>query len=111
MASSSPSSAQKGRATADIIPETVDAIVRAFPWPKSMRWGSGTLRWIRPLKRILCLFDGKVVPFDIDGIQSDAITEGHRFLGKGQPIVVNDFADYRASSRPTTSCSTSPTAS
>ncbi|QTC91658.1 glycine--tRNA ligase subunit beta [Brevundimonas goettingensis] len=86
---------QKGRATAEIIPETVDAVVRAFPWPKSMRWGSGTLRWIRPLKRILCLFDGKVVPFDIDGIQSDAITEGHRFLGKGQPIAVNDFADYR----------------
>lgn len=86
---------QSGRATADIIPETVDAIVRAFPWPKSMRWGSGTLRWIRPLKRILCLFDGKVVPFEIDGIQSDAITEGHRFLGKGHPIVVNDFADYR----------------
>jgi len=86
---------QKGRATAEIIPETVDAIVRAFPWPKSMRWGSGTLRWIRPLKRILCLFDGKVVPFDIDGIQSDAITEGHRFLGKGAPIAVNDFADYR----------------
>jgi glycyl-tRNA synthetase beta chain len=98
--------AQKGRATADIVPETVDAIVRAFPWPKSMRWGSGTLRWIRPLKRILCLFDGKVVPFEIDGvsasssgavgsIKSDAITEGHRFLGKGQPIAVNDFADYR----------------
>ena len=86
---------QSGRATADIIPETVDAIVRAFPWPKSMRWGSGTLRWIRPLKRILCVFDGKVVAFEIDGIQSDAITEGHRFLGKGQPIVVNDFADYR----------------
>jgi glycyl-tRNA synthetase beta chain len=86
---------QSGRATADIIPETVDAIVRAFPWPKSMRWGSGALRWIRPLKRILCLFDGKVVPFDIDGIASDAITEGHRFLGKGQPIAVNDFADYR----------------
>jgi glycyl-tRNA synthetase beta chain len=86
---------QPGRAAAEIIPETVDAIVRAFPWPKSMRWGSGTLRWIRPLKRILCLFDGKVVPFDIDGIQSDAITEGHRFLGKGQPIAVNDFADYR----------------
>jgi glycyl-tRNA synthetase beta chain len=86
---------QSGRATADIVPETVDAIVRAFPWPKSMRWGSGTLRWIRPLKRILCLFDGNVVPFEIDGIQSDAITEGHRFLGKGHPIVVNDFADYR----------------
>ncbi|WP_421731153.1 glycine--tRNA ligase subunit beta [Brevundimonas sp.] len=86
---------QPGRATAGIVAETVDAIVRAFPWPKSMRWGSGTLRWIRPLKRIVAIFDGKVVPFEIDGIASDAITEGHRFLGKGQPIVVNDFADYR----------------
>ena len=86
---------QPGRATAGIVAETVDAIVRAFPWPKSMRWGSGALRWIRPLKRIVAIFDGKVVPFEIDGIASDAITEGHRFLGKGQPIVVNDFADYR----------------
>ncbi|CAN5261888.1 glycine--tRNA ligase subunit beta [soil metagenome] len=86
---------QPGRATAGIVAETVDAIVRAFPWPKSMRWGSGTLRWIRPLKRILCLFAGAVVPFEIDGIQSDAITEGHRFLGRAEPIAVNDFADYR----------------
>jgi len=86
---------QSGRATAEIIPEAVAAIVRAFPWPKSMRWGSGSLRWIRPLKRIVAIFDGAVVPFDIDGIQSDAVTEGHRFLGKGQPIVVSDFADYR----------------
>ena len=86
---------QKGRATADVIPEMVDQIVRAFPWPKSMRWGSGTLRWIRPLKRIIALFDGHVVPFDIDGIQSGDTTEGHRFLGSGQPFTVKDFADYR----------------
>jgi len=87
---------QKGRATADLIPEMVDQIVRAFPWPKSMRWGSGTLRWIRPLKRIIALFDGHVVPFDIDGIQSGDVTEGHRFLGSGKPFTVKDFADYRA---------------
>ncbi|WP_312736342.1 glycine--tRNA ligase subunit beta [Brevundimonas sp.] len=86
----------KGRATADLIAETVDQIVRAFPWPKSMRWGTGTLRWVRPIKRILCLFDGKVVPFEIDGIASDAITEGHRFMGSGAPLRVSDFADYRA---------------
>jgi glycyl-tRNA synthetase beta chain len=86
----------KGRATTDLVAETVDQVVRAFPWPKSMRWGSGTLRWVRPIKRILCLFDGKVVPFEIDGIQSDAITEGHRFLGSGQPLRVSDFVDYRA---------------
>jgi len=86
----------KGHATADLIAETVDQIVRAFPWPKSMRWGTGTLRWVRPIKRILCLFDGKVVPFEIDGIASDAITEGHRFMGSGAPLRVSDFADYRA---------------
>ncbi|MCK6105532.1 MULTISPECIES: glycine--tRNA ligase subunit beta [unclassified Brevundimonas] len=86
----------KGRATADLVAETVDQMVRAFPWPKSMRWGVGTLRWVRPIKRILCVFDGAVVPFEIDGIASDAITEGHRFLGSGAPLRVSDFADYRA---------------
>lgn len=85
----------KGRATTDLVAETVDQVVRTFPWPKSMRWGSGTLRWVRPIKRILCLFDGKVVPFEIDGIQSDAITEGHRFLGSGALLRVSDFVDYR----------------
>lgn len=85
----------KGRATTDLVAETVDQVVRTFPWPKSMRWGSGTLRWVRPIKRILCLFDGKVVPFEIDGIASDAITEGHRFLGSGELLRVSDFVDYR----------------
>lgn len=85
----------KGRATTDLVAETVDQVIRTFPWPKSMRWGSGTLRWVRPIKRILCLFDGKVVPFEIDGIQSDAITEGHRFMGSGELLRVSDFVDYR----------------
>ena len=74
----------------------VDQIVRGFPWPKSMRWGSGSLRWVRPLKRIVALFDGHVVPFEIDGIASGDLTEGHRFLGCGRPFAVKDFADYRA---------------
>jgi glycyl-tRNA synthetase beta chain len=87
---------EKGRATAALIPEMVGGIVRGFPWPKSMRWGTGTLRWVRPLKRIVCLFDGAVVPFDIDGIASGDVTEGHRFMGSGQPFLVKDFADYRA---------------
>ncbi|MBB5659842.1 glycine--tRNA ligase subunit beta [Brevundimonas halotolerans] len=92
---------EKGRATATLIPEMVERIVRDFPWPKSMRWGprspdSGSLRWVRPLKRIVCLFDGAVVPFDIDGIASGDMTEGHRFMGSGQPFAVKDFADYRA---------------
>ena len=86
---------QTGQRTADLVPAMVDQIIRAFPWPKSMRWGSGSLRWVRPLKRIVCLFDGQVVPFEVDGIASGDLTEGHRFLGAGQPIRVRDFADYR----------------
>ncbi len=86
----------KGQPTAALIPDMVDQIVRGFPWPKSMRWGAGTLRWVRPLKRIVALFDGHVVPFEIDGIASGELTEGHRFLGCGRPFAVKDFADYRA---------------
>ncbi|MDP3406498.1 MAG: glycine--tRNA ligase subunit beta [Brevundimonas sp.] len=86
---------EAGRPTPTVIAETVDAVIRAFPWPKSMRWGSGTLRWVRPLKRIVALFDGQVVPFAVDGIESGDLTEGHRFMGKGQPIKVHAFADYR----------------
>lgn len=86
----------QGQPTAELIPDMVDQIVRGFPWPKSMRWGSGTLRWVRPLKRIVALFDGHVVPFEIEGIVSGDLTEGHRFLGCGRPFVVRDFADYRA---------------
>jgi glycyl-tRNA synthetase beta chain len=86
---------QKGRATADLIPDMVEGIIRTFPWPKSMRWGSGTLTWVRPLKRIVCLFDGQVVPFAVEGIQSGDVTEGHRFMGSGHPLTVRSFEDYR----------------
>ncbi len=86
---------RKGRPTPEIIAEMVEAIVRNFPWPKSMTWGRGTLRWVRPLKRIVCLFDGAVVPLSIDGIVSGDVTEGHRFMGTAQPFRVKDFDTYR----------------
>jgi glycyl-tRNA synthetase beta chain len=85
-----------GRPTPEIVAEMVDAIVRAFPWPKSMRWGSGSLRWVRPLKSIVALFGGKVVEFEIDGIGSGNTTWGHRFMGADHaPFAVSDFADYK----------------
>ena len=85
-----------GRPTPQIVAEMVDGIVRGFPWPKSMRWGSGTLRWVRPLQRILCLFDGAVVPFAIDGIASGNLTQGHRFMGDPAPFAVTGYDDYAA---------------
>lgn len=88
--------AKKGRETSDIVAEMVEAIVRGFPWPKSMRWGTGTLRWVRPLHRILCLLDGQVVPLEIDGIKAGNLSEGHRFMGSLRgPFEVASFADYK----------------
>jgi glycyl-tRNA synthetase beta chain len=71
-------------------------MVRNFPWPKSMRWGSGTLRWIRPLQSILCTFDGEVVPFEVEGIKSGNTILGHRFLSSGA-IEARRFDDYAGS--------------
>jgi glycyl-tRNA synthetase beta chain len=82
-----------GRATAEVVAEIVPEIVRGFPWPKSMRWGSGRLRWVRPLHSILCLFDGKIVAFEIGGIRSGKETRGHRFMAP-KPFAVKGFADY-----------------
>jgi glycyl-tRNA synthetase beta chain len=93
-----------GRLTADVVAEIVPAIVRSFPWPKSMRWGAASaagasLRWVRPLQSILCTFgpeteEPEVVPFEVDGIASGNVTFGHRFLSDGQPIRVRRLEDY-----------------
>ena len=87
---------KKGRPTPEIIAEMVEAIVRGFPWPKSMIWGTKKLRWVRPLKRILCVLDREVVPFSIEGIESGDVTEGHRFMGDAKPFVAKDFDEYVA---------------
>jgi glycyl-tRNA synthetase beta chain len=87
---------KSGRAATDVIAEIVPHMVRNFPWPKSMRWGSGPLRWIRPLQSILCTFDGEVVPFEVDGIKSGNTTMGHRFLSSGK-IEARRFDDYAGS--------------
>ncbi len=87
---------KKGRPTPEIVAEMVEAIVRGFPWPKSMIWGTKKLRWVRPLKRILCVLDREVVPFAIEGIESGDVTEGHRFMGSARPFVAKDFDEYAA---------------
>jgi glycyl-tRNA synthetase beta chain len=82
-----------GRAATDVVAELVPDVIRKFPWPKSMRWGAGTLRWVRQLLSIICTFDGEVVPFEIEGIASGNTTLGHRFLSS-KKIEVRRFEDY-----------------
>ena len=86
--------ARKGRPTPEIIAEMVEAMVRGFPWPKSMTSGVSKLRWVRPLRRILCTFDGEVVPFRIDGTPSGDLTQGHRFMGSKQAFRARTFEAY-----------------
>jgi glycyl-tRNA synthetase beta chain len=83
-----------GRPTPEIVAELVQGVVRDFPWPKSMVSGVSKLRWVRPLRRVLCVFDGEVVPFEIDGLASGDTTEGHRFMGPGQPFKARHFDAY-----------------
>jgi glycyl-tRNA synthetase beta chain len=82
-----------GRAAADVIAEAVRRIVADFPWPKSMRWGSGSLRWVRPLHGIVAILGEEIVPIEIDGITADATTVGHRFHHPG-PITIGGAHDY-----------------
>ncbi len=87
-----------GRATSDVLAEAVPAVVRAFPWPKSMRWGDAStstesLRWVRPLQGIVALLGDAVVSCEVDGILSGAATMGHRFHHSG-PITIGGASDY-----------------
>jgi glycyl-tRNA synthetase beta chain len=83
-----------GRETGAILQEIVPEVIRAFPWPKSMRSGVSDLQWVRPLQNILCLFDGKPVKISVDTVPSEATTWGHRFHAP-TPIAVTSVSQYK----------------
>jgi glycyl-tRNA synthetase beta chain len=87
-----------GRKTADVLAEAIPAIIRAFPWPKSQRWGAASistesLRWVRPLQGIVALLGDDVVRCEIDGIVSGSATMGHRFHHSGE-VTIGNAGDY-----------------
>ncbi|MEP1206585.1 MAG: glycine--tRNA ligase subunit beta [Rhizobiaceae bacterium] len=94
-----------GRDAQTVIAEAMPGIIQNFPWPKSMRWGeksrdAGSLKWVRPLQSILCLFasdteEPEIIPFEVGGVTSGNTTSGHRFHAP-DPITVRRFDDYVA---------------
>ncbi|MDO7842546.1 glycine--tRNA ligase subunit beta [Sphingomonas immobilis] len=87
-----------GRPTAEVLAEAIPAVIRAFPWPKSMRWGDASastesLRWVRPLQGIVALLGEEIVPCEIAGVTSGAATLGHRFHHPGV-ITIGSASDY-----------------
>lgn len=97
---------KKGRTAEAIIAEIIPQIIRSFPWPKSMRWGKtsaqqGSLKWVRPLQNILCVFgpevgETEVIDFEVAGFRTNRVTFGHRFMSDDTPIEVRRFDDYVA---------------
>jgi glycyl-tRNA synthetase beta chain len=93
-----------GRATSEVLAEIIPAVMKAFPWPKSMRWGKASIegssfRWVRPLRSILCTLsteheETEIVHFEVGGITSGDVTYGHRFMSNGEPIKVKRLDDY-----------------
>ncbi|MBR9778241.1 MAG: glycine--tRNA ligase subunit beta [Rhodospirillales bacterium] len=86
---------QKGRDSADVIKDIIEDAMAKLPWPKSMRWADQKVRWVRQLDRILCLFDGKVIPASFGPVTASNITSGHRFLAPATFSVAN-AAEYKA---------------
>ncbi len=87
-----------GRATAEVLAEAIPTIIRAFPWPKSMRWGTASqttesLRWVRPLQGIVAIFGEDLVDIEIEGVRSGYATLGHRFHHPGE-ITIGNAHDY-----------------
>ncbi|SCX99356.1 glycine--tRNA ligase subunit beta [Paracoccus tibetensis] len=91
-----------GRPAAAIVAEVLEAAIRTFPWPKSMRWGAGPLRWVRPLHGVLCILTdeagAEIVPLTVEGITAGNQTRGHRFMAP-DAFTVTSFEDYAAKLR------------
>lgn len=84
-----------GTATPDILLKAIPQILKDFHWPKSMRTASGDFRWVRPIQKLVCLFDGEIIPIEIDGLMASNETEGHRIMGRG-PFKVTGLADWQS---------------
>ncbi len=82
-----------GRPTREILAEILPVIISAVTWPKSMRWGSVGVPFVRPVHWIVGLFNGVVLPFEFAGITSGRVSEGHRFMAP-EPFEVYSVDDY-----------------
>ena len=89
---------RRSQTSANIIPEILTRIIRNFPWQKSMKWGSGSFKWVRPLHSVVCILSNeseyKVLPLEFDGVSSGNTSVGHRFL-EPNFFDVSSFEDYQ----------------
>jgi glycyl-tRNA synthetase beta chain len=89
---------ETGQGTDVILSRLLPSMITALHFPKSMRWGSGSLRFARPIHWIVALYNGNVVSFELDGVRSGNLSQGHRFMSRGS-FTVHNFKSYKASAR------------
>lgn len=82
-----------GRAALDVLAEKLPSLILGIPWPKTMLWpGKGGARFIRPIRWLMCLLDDQVIPFEINGVRTGNLTDGHRLHGsKAVAVTVDDY--------------------
>jgi len=84
---------EKGRKADEVLAELLPGMVLSIPFPKSMRWMDGEIRFARPIHWIMCVLGGEVVNFELDGVKSSNLSRGHRFMSPGA-FTVNDLSSY-----------------
>lgn len=90
---------QKGQQTRDLLPILLPEMIKAIPFPKSMRWGATKTTFARPIQWLMALYGGEAVPFAVDGVGvAGAMTHGHRFMAP-EAIPVQDYEQYVAALR------------
>ena len=89
---------KKGRPTGELLAELLPAALATVRWPKSMRWEESGIRWVRPIRSILCLLDDAVIPFRFGPVESGRTTLGHRFLSSG-PLTIQRRGQLRGPAR------------
>jgi glycyl-tRNA synthetase beta chain len=85
--------AHRGRPASEVLPDLIRGAMTGVPWPKSMRYPASSLRWVRPLTSVLCLFDGEILRLTLDQVAVGRTTQGHRFLSPGE-ICVGNAGEY-----------------
>lgn len=85
---------KKGKPTADILSKHLPEVVLSLPFPKSMRWATGDIKFVRPIHWLLALFGGEIIPFNIGEISSSNFTIGHRFMAYNK-IHISSFEEYK----------------
>lgn len=84
---------EKGKKTEEILPEVLKEVFFSLTFPKMMRWGTGTIKFVRPIRWFLALYSNKVISFEIDGIKAEEKTYGHRTLADN-PVTLKEIQDY-----------------